>query len=122
MKKLVTMVIAVTIMAFVFGQDKKPAEDILIKANVTITGKAKNAKLGAVIQSDTLICFIDGLISWPDNKYNQKITATGDLYKTPAPAFIQQNDSLLIQGIPVKDSLEYEEKKYKWTLKNVTCN
>ncbi len=120
MKKLLTISIAVTIMISVFGQNNKPTEDILIKANVTITGKASNAKLGAVIQSDTLVCYIDGLDFWPDNKYNKRITVTGDLYKTSAPVFIQQNDSLLVQGIPVKDSLEFDKKKYKWTLKNVT--
>lgn len=81
---------------------------------MTIKGKALNAKLGALIQTDTLIYYIDGVNKWPDNKYNKTITVTGDLYKTPASSIIH-HDSIQVRGIPVKDCLEYD----KFTLKNV---
>lgn len=122
MNNLWAIFVAVTIGTSAFGQNNKPILDILIKDSVTIKGKALNTKLGAVIQADTLVYYIDGLDSWPNNKYNKIIAVTADLYKTPAPVFIQQNDSIIIQGVPAKDSLEYEKIKYKWTLKNVIYN
>ena len=99
---------------------KSRKSDILIQKKYTIKGNALNSKSGAILSiSDTLFYLIDGLQNWPDKKYNKQLTVTGDLYKTPAPVFIPEEEGLVEQGIPVKDSVEYKKYEYQLLLKNV---
>ncbi|MEI6851451.1 MAG: hypothetical protein WCL06_01360 [Bacteroidota bacterium] len=119
MKKLFLISGIIAIFFSACGQNNKPTHDILVKKNVTITGIANDAKLGAVIETDSSIYYVDGLDYWPKDKYDKKITVIADLYKTSGPVFIQQKNSPAKQGIPVKDSNEYEKHKYLLTLKNI---
>ena len=104
-----------------FCQDTRPVKDSLIQRGVSLNGKALNAKLGAIIETDTMIYYIEELQTWPPNRYNRIITVNADLYLTAATVFIQPNDTVPVRGgITARDSTEFEKYKYQRILKNVT--
>jgi len=89
MRRNILLSVFFALVIFAFKQNRLPAdEDILFEENISISGRAKNAKHGAILVTDSLICYIDGLTAWPRKLYNKKVTVRGDLYKTPAPVFL----------------------------------
>jgi hypothetical protein len=46
---------------------------------ITVTGRAMNAKLGAVVESDKGVYYLDGVSSWDKEFYEKKVKVTGRL-------------------------------------------
>lgn len=58
----------------------QPSYDDMVDTNVTISGVARNARMGAVVlPSDRTPIYIDGLEEWDDDVSGQSIQVTGVL-------------------------------------------
>lgn len=47
------------------------------KSNLTVQGKALNAKAGAVVETEIGIYYISGLNEWPEEFYGKQVEVTG---------------------------------------------
>lgn len=58
-----------------------------IGKEITVSGTALNAKLGAVVIGKCDVVYVKDLDSWPENLYNQNVLVTGKLLKKEWGAF-----------------------------------
>jgi len=82
----------------------------LEKHKVTVIGKAMNAKLGAVVESDKGVYYLDGVTSWNKEFYEKKVKVTGRLIIKESDAKENGPVTARVTG-PIKII-----KKPKWTL------
>ncbi len=99
----------------------------LLGKRITITGKAANAKLGALLETeDGNIIWMDDKDSWPegyylgeDNRKTLKVTGTV-IEKYDKPVFIpNKEDELARSGIPVPEGTDLKKASHRFLLKNI---
>jgi hypothetical protein len=82
-----------------------------------ITGKALNAKSGAIIEVGKDFYYIDGLEQWPKNIYGKTIIVVGDLRIIDTDTSIpdQEDNSITMIDLPYKKIYNAKWKiKKKW--------
>lgn len=80
--------------------------------NITIIGKAMNAKAGAIVISDKKgMFYLEGLSSWDKKHYGKKVKVIGTL-------LIEQNEKSGKDKVEVQETLGTKKiiKKPKWIL------
>jgi hypothetical protein len=91
---------------------------------VTLEGTAANAKLGAVLEGENGMIWIDGLDSWPEGFYlggdnGKRVRVTGTVIrKDDVPVYVQIPGDLPKGGISVANEEEREEAKWRYLLKD----
>jgi hypothetical protein len=70
---------------------------------------AANEKLGALLQRDGSVIWVEGLYSWPDGFYFQK---------DDMPVFVQKPGELPRAGIPVASEEERDKAKWRYLLRD----
>ncbi len=97
-----------------------------IGEQITLTGKAVNVKLGAmVVVNDSLSIWIDGLESWPEGYYSTEeskwVRVTGKLIeKYYLPVFISEDGKPYQTGIPVPKGTDLKKASHRYLLKDAT--
>jgi hypothetical protein len=96
----------------------------LVGNRVTLEGKAVDAKIGALLQGENGMIWIEGLDSWPVGFYTggdsgTKLRVIGTVIKKDdLPVFIQKPGEPLKSGMPVKSEEELEKAKWRYLLKD----
>jgi hypothetical protein len=92
---------------------------------VTLKGKAANAKLGALLEGDGRIIWIDGLHEWPEGFYlgegkGKHLLVTGTVIKRDdMPVFVQEPGGPVKAGIPVRSKADLEKGRGRFLLTGV---
>ena len=108
-------------------QDDRPMnwpEDwsAVLGRTVTLEGRAANAKLGAILESDAGMVWIDGLDEWPEGFYpghgkGKRLRVTGTVIKRDdLPVFVQEPGGPVKAGIPVRSKADLEKAKGRFLL------
>jgi len=78
--KCLVLIVLIQVLTSCTNQDKQTQLETMKENQLTITGIAKNAIMGAVlVTEDNSVYYIDGLESWDDTTLNKKVSATGSL-------------------------------------------
>ena len=83
----------------------------------TITGTARNAKLGALVQGDRTV-WVDKLNEWPDALLNKKVQVSGKLVKrADLPVVVQPKEGEpQVSGIPVPEGTDLKKAAERWVM------
>ena len=98
---------------------------VLLGQTVTLEGRAGNAKLGALLESDGRILWIDGLNNWPEGFYpgdgqGKRLRVTGTVIKRDdMPVFVQEPGGPVKAGIPVRSKADLERARGRFLLTDV---
>jgi hypothetical protein len=77
---------------------------------VTVVGTARNAKLGAVLDTKGDLLWIDGLESWPDALHGKRVRVTGRVVvRRDLPVFVRVPGEPEKTGIPVPEGTDVNE-------------
>ncbi len=79
-----------------------------------ITGIAQNQKGGAVIVTDNVTYWVDGLMSWDDRYTGQPVRVWGEvIVRNDNPVFLDTGN-IISQGIPMesKESLRANQQRF----------
>jgi hypothetical protein len=94
----------------------------LIGKTVTLEGRAVNAKLGALLEGDGGVIWIDGLDQWPDGFYTdpgKRLRVRGKVIKRDdLPVFVSKPGEIQQHGIPVQSEDELKKAKSRFLLQN----
>ncbi len=127
MNKLIILFLIVTSCSSVRPIENLEEKDLinLVGKKITIEGKSKNAKMGALISiADSVTIWIDDLEMWPDDYYlgeeNCKtVRVTGELIaKDDLPVFIHKEGEPWKQGIPVPEGTDLKAASRRYLLKD----
>ena len=77
---------------------------------ITVTGKAMNAKLGAVVESDKGVYYLNGVTSWDKEFYEKQVKVTGRLVIKENEK--RENDKVMGEITGPRNII----KKPEWTL------
>lgn len=93
---------------------------------VTLEGKAVNAKLGAELQGDGFSIWLADVDSWPDGFYQggdegSQVRVTGTVIEAfDLPVFVPSPDEPLVQGIPMPEGTDLKKASHRYLLKDPT--
>jgi hypothetical protein len=94
---------------------------------VTLTGEAHNAKMGAFLEGEDFSIWVDlPNDAWPDGMYhgNDKgdvVVVTGTVVqRADVPAFIPKDGEPPMQGVAMPPGTDLEEARKRYILENVT--
>lgn len=91
--------------------------DITDNKKITIKGKAKNKKVGAVLYSDDGVYYMYGLDSWSEDIVEKRAIVSGYLTTDTIPPrnkdIIEQTDAIDVEYV------KYIIKDYKWKLDSI---
>jgi hypothetical protein len=91
---------------------------------VTLEGTAADAQLGAVLEGDGGMIWIDGLEVWPKGFYTgegkgKRLRVSGTvIQRSDLPAFVEKPGEPPRSGIPVRSEQELEKAKSRFLLKD----
>ena len=86
---------------------------------VTVVGVARDAKLGAVVETGEGLVWIDGLVSWPEGLAGRRVRAEGvSTERADLPVFVQREGEPVKSGMPVSSAEEVEAARKRTVLVN----
>ncbi len=95
---------------------------------ITITGKAINAKLGALLVVDGgTDVWMDDLQNWPEGYYvyendaeTKTVSVTGTLFEKYDVCVVNPNDSIIKQGVNLPKGSTVREASHRFLMKDYT--
>ncbi len=100
--------------------EKGAAWEEQLGRTITVTGTAQNLKLGAVVDTEKGMIWLDGIDSWPDDLNGRKVKVEGTVIKkNDLPVFIEKKEGEpQVSGMPVPEGTDLEKAGLRYLLEN----
>ncbi len=86
---------------------------------VTVQGIAKNAKLGAVLETSDGLLWLDGVLAWPEQVLGQQVSVSGMLNERhDLPVYVQEEGAPARSGIPLEEGTDLHQASQRFLLQD----
>ena len=87
---------------------------------ITVTGTAQNLKLGATVDTEKGMIWLDGVDTWPDDLNGKKVEVKGTVIERhDLPVFIEKKEGEpQVSGMPVPEGTDLKKASHRYLLEN----
>lgn len=89
-----------------------------IGGTITVVGIARDAKLGALVETEGGVFWLDGVDAWPAGLSGRRVRVTGTLIRRrDLPVFVEKEGEPPVSGIPVPPGTDVSEAAARHLIK-----